>query len=293
MRSSLGLALAILLSVAHAVAAEQAEYLGSFVWSSPDADFGGLSAFEILDDGAALLGIGDRGFLVSARIVRYGAEERIESVELARIVPLTDPDGRDLPEEESDAEGLALAPGGRVFISFEAIHGVAEFDLSGRMVSDGLLRHPDFPSMQLNSSLESLAIDDSGRLCTAPERSGRWERPFPAYCLEGGTWSQPFAIPRSGDFLLSGMDFGPDGRLYVLERALRTVFFATRVRSFALDGDTLSDERTLIETPSGTHDNLEGISVWADKTGALRISLISDDNYNLFQRTEIVEYRLP
>jgi hypothetical protein len=43
---------------------------------------------------------------------------------------------------------------------------------------------------------------------------------------------------------------------------------------------------------TGTHDNLEGLDVWADAEG-LRATMISDDNFRFFQRTEIVDYRLP
>ena len=46
-----------------------------------------------------------------------------------------------------------------------------------------------------------------------------------------------------------------------------------------------------METRLRAHDNLEGISVWQDEQG-LRMTLISDDNFRAFQRTEIVEYRL-
>ncbi|MEM8582469.1 MAG: esterase-like activity of phytase family protein, partial [Pseudomonadota bacterium] len=243
MRASLGLAIVLLLSIATAVFAAQAEYLGSFTWSSSHPDFGGLSAISVVEGGTALIALSDRGFLVSARLSRAGPDQTIDGVKLADIVPLRDDAGQVLPKIERDSEGLALAPDGSLFISFEAVHGVGRFDLSGKMVSDGLLRHPHFLTMQLNSSLESLAIDSDGRLCTAPERSGRLERPFPVYCLVSDEWSQPFAIPRSEDYLLSGMDFGPDGRLYVLERVLRGIFFSTRVRSFALVGDRLSDER--------------------------------------------------
>ena len=43
---------------------------------------------------------------------------------------------------------------------------------------------------------------------------------------------------------------------------------------------------------AGEHDNLEGIAVWRDRNGDIRITMISDDNYRAFQRTEFVEYRV-
>lgn len=293
MRSSFGLALTLLVCAASVLKAQPAEFLGSYNWTSPEPEFGGLSALEVTVNGREVIALSDRGFLVFGTIVREGEDAKIQSIQTERLVPLVDKDGQGFEEFDRDSEGLAIAPDGGLYISFEAIHGVRKFDRSGRMVSEGVMRHPDFLSMQRNSSLEPLAIDGDGRLCTAPERSGRLLRPFPVYCRDQNGWSQPFAIPRSDDYLLAGMDFGPDGRLYVLERALRSIFFASRVRSFEVEGNTLGDERVVLETPGGRHDNLEGISVWRSDDGHIRISLVSDDNFNLFQRTEIVEYRVP
>jgi hypothetical protein len=142
--------------------------------------------------------------------------------------------------------------------------------------------------MQINSSLEALAIGADGALYTIPERSGRANRPFPVYRFQNGRWDIPFTIPRRDAHLIAGADIGPDGLFYVLERDFTGIGFRTRVRRFALDG---MGEETLIDTGNATHDNLEGISVWDDGIG-LRITMISDDNFRFFQHTEIVEYRV-
>mgnify|MGYP002634128825 CR=1 FL=1 len=106
-------------------------------------------------------------------------------------------------------------------------------------------------------------------------------------------WDQPFSIPRRGPFLVVGADIGPDGKFYLLERHLSGIFgFQTRIRRFALTGEALSDENVLLETPTGKHDNLEGIAVWRDAAGDIRITMISDDNFRSFQKTEFVEYRV-
>jgi len=61
---------------------------------------------------------------------------------------------------------------------------------------------------------------------------------------------------------------------------------------FAISGDRIVQEQTLIDTPPGRHDNLEGLTVWQDMAGRIRLTMISDDNFNFFQRTELVEYAL-
>jgi hypothetical protein len=94
-------------------------------------------------------------------------------------------------------------------------------------------------------------------------------------------------------FLPVGADFGPDGKLYILERHLNGIFgFQSRIRRFAIGETSLVEEETLLASMTARHDNLEGISVWRDAEGAIRITMISDDNYRSFQRTEFVEYRI-
>ena len=118
--------------------------------------------------------------------------------------------------------------------------------------------------------------------------------PFPVYRFDGKSWSVPFEIPRRGSFLVTGADFDDAGRLFVLERWFRGLLgFQTRVRCFTLDGDTIVKEETVLSTRARTHGNLEGISVTRDTdSGRLRLTMISDNNYSSFMRTEIVEYLL-
>ena len=70
------------------------------------------------------------------------------------------------------------------------------------------------------------------------------------------------------------------------------VGFATRVRRFALGPEGLGEEVTLLETPFGELDNMEGISTWRDEAGRIRVDLISDDNFFPLQRTVLAEYIL-
>lgn len=147
--------------------------------------------------------------------------------------------------------------------------------------------------MSINGSLEALAIDASGRLFTIPENAPQEDQPFPVYRFDGD-WTQPFGIPQKGDFLPVGADFGPDGRLYVLERNfLGLGGFASRVRAFEVTEDSLGEGETVLRTEAGAHDNLEGLAVWQDSKGRIRLTMVSDDNFKFYLRQEIVEYVLP
>ncbi len=137
--------------------------------------------------------------------------------------------------------------------------------------------------MQRNSSLEALAIDGNGWLYTLPERSGAEDAPFPVWRFRNGKWDQPFDLPRRGAFLPVGADFGPDGKIYMLERRFSGILgFASRVRRLTLGPDGVIDEQTVLESPTGRHDNLEGLAVWRDQAGAIRLTMISDDNFRFF-----------
>ena len=192
-----------------------------------------------------------------------------------------------------DSEGLAIAADGTAYVSFEWMHRVWSYpDIEGP--ARPLPLHRDFGGFAGNAGLEALAIDAGGTLYALPDRSGGLTEPFPVYRYRDGTWDKPCSIERRGEFLPVGADFGPDGLFYLLERRFLGVFgLQSRVRRFLIEGDTIGQEQTLFETAPWTHDNLEGIAVWRDSEGFIRLTMISDDNGRApLQRTEFVEYRV-
>ena len=253
-----------------------------FTWINQDSRFGGLSGLVMSDDGNSFTAIGDRGIFVTGEIVR-NENGFIEYITDITILPLMSPHGSNSP----DSEGIAISADGNIYVSVESTHNIFTFARIDEPPS-ALPQHPDFAELQLNSSLEALAIDADGILYTVPERSGRTTWPFPVYRFSDGAWDIAFHIPRRGNFLVTGADIGPDGHFYLLERRFTGLGFQSRVRRFNMSGKS---ETTLLETSNGTHDNLEGISVWTSPNG-LRMTLISDDNFRFFQQTELVEYAI-
>lgn len=260
---------------------------GRVVWDEPLERFGGLSGIEVSGDGH-FLAISDRGMFFEGVLLHENGA--LTGVSLTGQTPVLDSKGAALRGHNADGEGLAIGSGGRIFTSFEANHRVmVQENIS--QGSDFLPKHPDFRGLQNNSGLEALAIAPDGVLFAIPERSGKLTRPFPLYRYDGGGWDTPVFLPRRGAYLVTGADFDPDGRLYVLERDFTWLGgFKTRVRRFVLQGNGITAEETLLETPVGLLDNMEGISVWVDSGGTLRVTLISDDNFNPLQRTIVAEY---
>lgn len=289
-RPELQVALLALGLSAGIASAQSLEFVSRYEWQSPVDGFGGFSSLELSAHGDTFVTTSDKGLIAEGRILRE--DGRIRALDNLRFSDILNPNGKPLVSYRTDAEGLAMASDGTLYISFEGTHRVMAYD-SPRDPARPL---PDIPwkgSLQSNSSIEALAIDDAGTLYTLPERSGDLNRPFPVFRFRDGVWDRTLSIARRDGFLPVGADFGPDGRLYLLEREL-TGFngFATRVRSFAVGDETLSDERELLRTTGGTHDNLEGLSVWATPEGVIHVTMISDDNFRIFQRTELVEYKL-
>lgn len=267
-------------------------FLSAYHWQSDDPLFGGFSAIETTDDGMGFVTLSDKAVYTQGHFTR---DDRgvITAIAADPIQFLHGPDGLPLRKYRTDSEGLALLPDGQAFVSFERDARVAHYDsIAGSGI---VIAQPQaFRDMQLNSSLEALAVDGDGTLYTLPERSGSLSTPFPVYRFKGGIWDQPFAVPRRGEFLAVAADIGPDGKFYLLEREfLGLSGFASRIRRFIIAADTLTSEETLLQSAPGQHDNLEGLSVWRDATGSLRLTMISDDNLLFLQRTEIVEYRVP
>ena len=279
--------------------------VSAFRWTMPDRNFGGFSGLEVSDDGMRFVTLGDQGVFVQGQIVR-DAQGAITGIKAGKATFLKTTNGPRFYDEQSDSEGLALAPDGSFYVSFEGEARVLRYPA----IEDNaqtLSTPRAFAAFPLNAALEALAVDASGALFTFPEElagsrrlrifAGQPGNPtgpdFPVWRYAKGVWTQPFTLRRDGSFLPVGADFGPDGRLYVLERAFRGIAgFASRVRSFRVAARGLLDEKTHLTTSSGLFDNLEGLSVWRDARGDIRLTMISDDNFMPFQRTEIVEYRL-
>ncbi|WP_170762684.1 esterase-like activity of phytase family protein [Ruegeria lacuscaerulensis] len=273
-----------------AVEVKKATQLGSFIWRHSAGWFGGFSALHISEDGRLMVALSDRSKLLAAQIDRDGDQiTGIEILDRWRVLSST---GGALPGYTGDSEGIAIDQDGSYYISFERVHRVAFYSGPGSKARV-LPRPKAFDGLDHNGSFEGLAIDDKGRLYTLTEKNRTADGNIPVYRWDGRAWATPFVLQQRGRFLPVAADFGPDGRLYVLERKLSLIGFRSRLRRWQIDGDVPGAEEILLETGTGTHDNLEGLSVWRDTQGRLRATMISDDNFLALQRTELVEYLLP
>lgn len=267
-------------------------FLSQFEWPSDDSGRGGLSALELSDDGTGVSILSDQGTWAQGVIARNAAG-MITGISLGRFEPLKGKTDAPLGKGRTDSEGLAIAPDGTAFVSFEGVARVLRYAKLGGL-AENLPSPPEFAQMQTNSALEALAIGPDGALYTLPERSGDLAKPFPIYRFKDGVWDHDLSLPRNGDFLPTGADFGPDGKLYILEREFYGLMgFASRLTRYSVTATGLGAGEVMIQSPTGFHDNLEGVAVWRDKAGHLRATMVADNNFLPFLSTGLTEYQLP
>lgn len=267
-------------------------FLVQFEWQMDDPLFGGLSAIDVTDDGTGLTVLSDSGAYATGEIARNAAGQ-ISNVTLTPFRRLKGLENKPLAKGRDDSEGLAIDAQGAAYISFEGVARVLRYaNLAGS--AENLPSPAEFKKLQRNSALEALAIDSAGVLYTLPERSGATKRPFPVFRFRNGVWDKKLSLPRDGAFMPVGADFGPDGRLYILLRQFHGLAgFSSRLIRTTVGEDSLGTIEVVMESPTGYHSNLEGVSIWRDGAGHLRATMIADNNYLPFLGNAIVEYRLP
>lgn len=247
--------------------------------------FGGFSG--LLVDSGHLIAISDFGWWLLADL-----DDRADGLYPVRagFAPMRDSAGDVLDRGGRDAESLTIRDGSLV-VGFERDHRIAFHIQDGKLGDD--FYHRNFENLSFNKGLEGLATTPDGWLIAISERQE--ERGHPVFIVRYSGEVDRMWLPADSYHSVTGADVGPDGRLYVLKRDFSLmVGLSIRIERYELDeeGFPLPATRKVIarfDSISGI-DNMEGISVWTDKSGQTRLSLISDDNYNAFQRTLLMDF---
>lgn len=276
----------------------EAVFVSRLAWSMDDRRFGGWSGIEIVpvdgaEAGTRFAAISDRGWIVDGTLTR----DRSGRIAQATPGPYRRPGDRNtrpfFTRDHRDPEGLAIATDGAVLISYEILQRVFIYPDLAATDPNVLPIHRDFIGLRPNRGLEALAVGPDGAVYTLPEQI-LGGGPIPVYRHDGTGWQIIHYLEDADGFRPVGADIGPDGRFYLLERkVIEQRGIATRVRRFDLTGTGLAGETRLLTTRIGTHDNLEGLAVWRDTAGRIRLTMIADDNFSRWLQSEIVEYVVP
>lgn len=285
------------------------EFRSGIVLSGDDAGFGGLSGLAMTKAGAQLLAVGDAGEWFSARVEREG--RALAGLADLRAAPMVSRQGRAMAASgRYDSEGLTLASDGYAYVSYERVHEIWRYDIArhGLTARAELVPTPQATKkLGSNKSLESIAAAPpghplAGMLVTIAERPPKsyarradscpaWVVPRPGFA--GGF---EFALARSEEYDNSDCAFLPSGELLVLERRFQ-LLDGVRIRLRRVPANAIHPgariEGELIFEADMRHeiDNMEGLAVHQEKDGATILTMVSDDNFNWFQRNLLIEFR--
>ena len=269
--------------------------------------FGGFSGLVIDPSGRSLRAVSDAGIWLKADIDYDG--RRIKGLSRAVVGPVLGPDGKPVRNEaERDTEALALVSGntseGTAFVSFEREHAIKRYPFTADRFGppSGAVKLPaGAKGMNANQGIEAIAYLNAGRLkgtlvAFAERRLDR--RGNLQGWLIGGPKPGAVALKRLGGFDITDAAPLPDGGIVVLERRFRySEGVKMRIRRIAESelkpGGTMEGEVLLEAADNLNIDNMEAIAAHRASSGETILTLMSDDNYNAFQRTLIMQFAMP
>jgi hypothetical protein len=278
------------------------EYRSGLVLTSSFSRFGGLSGLRLDAKGERFISFSDRGHWFTGRIVYDGrAMVGLADVETA---PMLGPDGKPIIERGwYDSESIAL-DGSLVYIGLERVNKVLRFDFSkGFTRARGeVVALPKAASrLPNNKGLEALVFVPKGQplagtLIAISERGLDAKGNLIAF-LVGGPSPGQFSVRRTEDFDVSDAVLLPGGDLLILERKFSWLSgIGIRIRRIPLKSVTpgaVIDGPSIFEANLGYEvDNMEGIDAHLTVEGETVLTMVSDDNFSMIQRTLLLQFTL-
>jgi hypothetical protein len=278
------------------------QYRSGLVLTSKFSGFGGLSGLRLDAKGEQFIAISDKGMWFTGRLVYRGdAVAGLADVEAA---PMLGADGKPIAGRGwYDTEAIAL-DGSLVYIGIERVNQILRFDFAkggtrslGQVVNTptGVRRLPN------NKGIEALVMVPkglplAGTLIAISERGLDSAGNIVAFLVGGPTPGQ-FSIRRSRDFDVSDAVLLPSGDLLVLERRFSLLTgMVVRIRRMPLKSVALGatvDGPSIFEADLGYEiDNLEGLDAHIGADGSTVLTMVSDDNFSMIQRTLLLQFTL-
>jgi hypothetical protein len=278
------------------------EYRSGLVLTSRFPGFGGLSGLRLDARGERFISVSDKGSWFTGRIVYRGREMTgLDGVEAA---PILGPDGRPITARGwYDAEALAL-DGSLAYVALERVNQVLRFDFSkGFTRSRGEVVALPAAARKLpnNKGLEALVMVPkglplAGTLIAISERGLDRDGNIIGFLVGGPTPGQ-FSVRRLNNFDVSDAVLLPSGELLVLERSFSWLAgVAIRIRRVALKSivpGAVVDGPSIFDADLGHEiDNMEGIDAHVTAEGDTVLTMVSDDNFSMLQRTLLLQFKL-
>ena len=281
-------------------------FRGGIEMRSATDTFGGLSGIGFTAPDGKLTMVSDRGTFVSGQLI-YDDRGVPLSLVGTTITPMQNSKGADLPRAFArDAEALTVLTRAElpvaIRVGFENLTRVADYTLENG-VPTGAAREVTIPDWltrtRTNESIEAICVAPptspvAGSTLILTEGVVTGDGAHSGWLL-GKNDKGPMSYRSGASTSPTDCAFLPNGDLLVLERGVVLVNFAARlVRVKATDvkpGAEMQGE-VLFEAVGGDLDNMEGLAVH-DVAGDTRITLVSDNNFNDWERSLLLEFSLP
>ncbi len=278
------------------------EYRSGLILTSSFRGFGGLSGWRFDAKGERFISMSDKGSWFTGRVVYKGREMTgLADVEAA---PMLGVDGRPITARGwFDTESIAL-DGSLIYIGLERVNQILKFDFAKggtRALGQPIALPPAVRKLPFNRGLESLVavpkgLPLAGTLIAISERGLDSDGNIIGFLI-GGPFPGDFAIRRSNNFDISDAVMLRDGDLLILERKfswlagigirIRRIALKSLVRGAILDGPSIFDADLGNEV-----DNMEGIDAHVTPEGDTVLTMVSDDNFSMIQRTLLLQFTL-
>jgi hypothetical protein len=272
--------------------------LGSFVLRSAAVPFGGFSGLAIDPSGRVLYAVSDRGYGLSARL-RHDTQDWLMGFDSWEMMPLRTPQGTVTQGRQRDAEALIGLPDGGWLVAFEQVHRVWRYPPSDVAFAAAPVAVPmpaELGQAPVNGGLEAMTRLADGRLLVLTESFENAQGDYKGWIVTPWGFDAITYVPQDG-FRPTDLAILPGGDVLLLERRYRlTLGMAARLRRIA--GTSIRPQARLrgrellhLEPPLAV-DNFEGLAVHAAPDSEALLYLISDDNFNVVQRTLLLQFRL-
>ncbi|MFN4209976.1 MAG: esterase-like activity of phytase family protein [Devosia sp.] len=282
-------------------------FRGGVAMTSPDDTFGGLSGLAVTGPDQQVVFVTDRGNFVTGQLAYDDANTLFGFIGVT-IEPMRNSRGEVLPRQYArDAEGVdtVLRDGVPVAlrVGFEHLTRVADFALNNG-VPGGPAREVTIPDWltdrRTNETLESVCIAPpaspiAGSTLLLAEEYLDTEGNHRGWLL-GQNDKGPIGYQNSPVVNPTECAFLPNGDLLVLERGVSMLSFVMelrRVPAAEVRPDNVMAGELLLSASGGSIDNMESMTVHTAPDGELRILIGSDNNFNDWQRSLLLEFALP
>ena len=256
-----------------------------------EKDYGGFSGIVTQNEGSEALVVTDKSFFFVLALQR-DKEDSLTGYSVVRKGQILSSKGERLNGRNTDSESIVVDENNNYYISFESNHRIMmHAEVGGKGVF--MPKHPMFRKLSVNKGIEALAIDADNRLIAIPEKPPLGISDIPIFRLQNDKWEIIKHVKINDNFLVTDAEILPEGLLLVLERKFSwTQGFKTRFRLISLDKFDNTEPITVFTSTANQFDNLEGLALWRDKKGEMRILTVSDDNFHPLQQSEIREFFL-